>query len=49
MAEAIRIKPEVNTLARYRASTPWIANPKHWALRDKTLNVGLRRAGFPDE
>jgi adenylate cyclase len=49
LAEALRIKPEINTLARYRASTPWITNQKHWALRDKTLNVGLRRAGFPDE
>jgi tetratricopeptide (TPR) repeat protein len=49
LAEAIRLKPEVDTLARYRACTPWITNPQHWALRDKTLNVGLRRAGFRDE
>ena len=49
LAEALRLKPEVNTLARYRASTPWITNPGHWALRDKTLNAGLRRAGFPEE
>jgi adenylate cyclase len=49
IAEALRRKPEVNNLARYRASTPWITNPRHWTLRDKTLNVGLRRAGFPDE
>jgi adenylate cyclase len=48
LAEALRLKPEVNTLARYRASTPWITNPRHWALRDKTLNAGLRRAGFPE-
>jgi adenylate cyclase len=49
LAEALRLKPEVNSLARYRAVTPWITNPRHWALRDKTLNAGLRRAGFPDE
>jgi adenylate cyclase len=49
LAEALRLKPEVNSLARYRASTPWIANPQHWALREKTLNIGLRRAGLPDE
>jgi adenylate cyclase len=49
LADAIRLKPEVNSLARYRAVTPWITNPQHWALREKTLNVGLRRAGFPDE
>jgi TolB-like protein/class 3 adenylate cyclase/Tfp pilus assembly protein PilF len=49
LAEAIKIKPEVNSLTRYRAATPWITNARHWALRDKTLNLGLRRAGFPDE
>jgi adenylate cyclase len=49
LAGAIRLKPEVNSLARYRAVTPWITNPQHWALREKTLNFGLRRAGFPDE
>jgi class 3 adenylate cyclase/TolB-like protein len=49
LAEALRLKPEVNSLARYRTATPWITNPRHWALRDKTLNVGLRRAGFPDK
>jgi len=26
-----------------------LANPPYWALQEKTLNVGLRRAGFPDE
>jgi len=49
LVEAIRLKPEVNSLARYRAVTPWITHPRHWALRDNTLNAGLRRAGFPDE
>jgi adenylate cyclase len=49
LAEALKIKPKVNSLTKYRAHTPWIGNPRHWALRDKTLNAGLRRAGFPDE
>jgi len=49
LAEALKLKPEVNSLAQYRAFTPWITNSRHWALRDKTLNLGLRRAGFPDE
>jgi tetratricopeptide (TPR) repeat protein len=49
LAEALRLKPEVNSLACYRAVTPWITNPQHWGLRDKTLNAGLRRGGFPDE
>ena len=49
LAEALRLKPEVDSLARYRAATPWITNTRHWALREKSLNVGLRRAGFPEE
>jgi tetratricopeptide (TPR) repeat protein len=49
IAEGIALKPDVNSLARWRAAQPWITNPQHWALRDKTLNFGLRRAGFPDE
>jgi Flp pilus assembly protein TadD len=48
LAEALRLRPEVDSLAKYRAFTPWIGNPRHWALREKTLNEGLRRAGFPD-
>jgi hypothetical protein len=49
LTEAIRLRPEMNSLARYCAVTPWITNPSHWALREKTLNVGLRRVGMPDE
>lgn len=49
LAEAIKIKPEVNSLARWREHSPWIADPQHWPLRERTLNVGLRRAGFPDK
>jgi TolB-like protein/DNA-binding winged helix-turn-helix (wHTH) protein/Flp pilus assembly protein TadD len=49
IAEASMLKPEVNSLAAWRAYAPWIANPPYWALREKTVNVGLRRAGFSDE
>jgi adenylate cyclase len=49
VAEAIKLKPEVNSLAALRAHFPWITSPPVWALREKTVNVGLRRAGFPDE
>ena len=48
LAEAIKLKPSVNTLENYRISTPWMANPSHWSSRDKTLNLGLRKAGMPD-
>jgi tetratricopeptide (TPR) repeat protein len=49
LAEAIKLKPEVDSLARLRAHFPEYGNPLHWALCEKTLNIGLRRAGFPDE
>jgi TolB-like protein/DNA-binding winged helix-turn-helix (wHTH) protein/Flp pilus assembly protein TadD len=49
LAEASKLKPEVTSLAAWRAYAPWIANPPYWALREKTVNVGLRRAGFPDK
>ena len=49
LAESIRLKPGYNSLKRYAAGVPWVGNPKGWALREKTLNVGLRNAGMPDE
>jgi adenylate cyclase len=48
-AEAKMLKPEIDSLARWAAYEPWITNPEYRALREKTLNLGLRRAGFPEE
>ena len=44
----IKIRPEFNSLARLRAYTTW-GNTQFRALRESTLDLGLRRAGFPDE
>ena len=49
LADALRLKPEVGSMAQWRAYQPWITNPRQWELRERTVNVGLRRAGFPDE
>jgi tetratricopeptide (TPR) repeat protein len=49
LAESLKLKPEANSLAAWSASTPWITYPPYWTLREKTVNVGLRRVGFPDE
>jgi len=49
LADAIRLKPEVNSLTQLRAYRPWDASAQHSELREKTLIAGLRRAGFPDE
>jgi len=48
LAESIRLKPAIKSLARMRVENPWLGNPQYWALQEKTLNVGLRRAGLPD-
>src|SRR6516164_8471549 len=47
-AESIRLNPEVNSLSRQRTAQPW-GTPQYWSLYENTANVGLRRAGFPDE
>jgi adenylate cyclase len=48
LAEALKLRPELNSLARLRANMTW-GSPQYWALRERTTNVGLRRAGMPDE
>jgi tetratricopeptide (TPR) repeat protein len=51
IAEAVKLKPEVNSIARWRAihATQGFDHPQLQALREKTTFVGLRRAGFPEE
>jgi adenylate cyclase len=49
LAKAIELKPDVSTLAQYRARHPWEIDPAYLALRANTLDAGLRRIGFPDE
>jgi tetratricopeptide (TPR) repeat protein len=49
LAESYRLKPAINSLTRMRVENPWLSNPQYWALQEKTLNIGLRRAGLPDQ
>jgi tetratricopeptide (TPR) repeat protein len=49
LAESLRLKPAIKSIARMRAENPWLRNPQYWALQEKTLNVGLHRAGLPDQ
>jgi adenylate cyclase len=49
LAQSIKLNPAVSSLSRMRAYNAWITNSDHWTLQEKTLNVGLRRAGLPDE
>ena len=48
LAEGIALRPEFASLARLRAYTTW-GNPRYRALREKTLDLGLLRAGMPEE
>jgi adenylate cyclase len=48
LAEAIKLKPDIDSLARFAAQSPF-TNPDYMALRAKTLYVGLRKAGLPEE
>ena len=47
LAEGIRLKPEINSRAAWQIYRPWETNPQYLALRSKTLDIGLHRAGLP--
>jgi hypothetical protein len=47
LAEGVKVRPEFNTMARLRAYSTW-GNSRYRALREKTVDLGLRRAGMPD-
>jgi tetratricopeptide (TPR) repeat protein len=49
LSESLRLKPNISSLARFSAAVPANTNPDYQKLAEKTLYVGLRRAGFPDE
>jgi tetratricopeptide (TPR) repeat protein len=48
LAESIRLKPAIKSLDRMRVENAWLSNSQYWELQEKTLNLGLRRAGLPD-
>jgi tetratricopeptide (TPR) repeat protein len=49
LAESLRLNPDIRSFARFRAAVPWIPGPDYSVLAEKTINLGLRRAGLPDE
>jgi TolB-like protein len=48
LAAGIKLRPKFASLAQLRAYTTW-GNARYKALREKTLDLGLLRAGMPDE
>jgi len=50
LAESRKLRPEWNSLSALRAKLPNSnASLQYAVLREKTVDVGLRRAGLPDE
>jgi adenylate cyclase len=48
LAEGIRLKPEINSLVKWRAQFPW-GNLEYWAFMENTIAAGLRKVGMPEE
>jgi len=48
LAKGTRIKPELNSLSRQRSYLPYAMNLPV-GLREETVEVGLLRAGMPEE
>jgi TolB-like protein/Tfp pilus assembly protein PilF len=49
LSRSLRLKPDINSFGPQRAAFPFVTNSDYLALAEKTVNLGLRRAGFPDE
>jgi adenylate cyclase len=49
LVEALKLRPEVNSMVRQRARWAYTNNPAYRVLAEKTIDAGLRLAGMPDE
>jgi len=49
LANSLKLKPEINSMVRQRARWAYTNNPAYRTLAAKTIDVGLRLAGMPDE
>jgi adenylate cyclase len=49
LAESLKLNPGFNSFAALHAAGLSVTNSDYLALADKTINLGLRRAGFPEE
>jgi adenylate cyclase len=48
LAASLKLKPDINSMARQRARWAYSNNPAYRALAEKTVDVGLRKAGMPE-
>jgi len=49
LARSLKLKPDINSMVRQRARWAYTNNPAYRALAEKTIDVGLRLAGMPEE
>jgi TolB-like protein len=48
LAEGIKLRPEMNSIANFRDLRPYYSSPKELELEEHTVMEGLRRLGFPE-
>jgi hypothetical protein len=49
LAEALRLKPELNSVDKIKEAHPWMTDARYLKLGEPTLYLGLRRAaGLPE-
>ena len=49
LAASLKLKPEINSMKRQLARWAYTHNPAYRELAAKTIDVGLRKAGRPEE
>jgi hypothetical protein len=49
LSRSLKLNSDISSFARQHAAFPFCTGPDYLALADKTINLGLRRAGFPEE
>lgn len=49
LAASLKLKPEINSMTRQRQRWAYTNNPAYRALAEKTIDVGLREAGMPED
>ena len=48
LAEGLKLRPEMNSIAQFRDLRPYYSSPKELELEEHTVMDGLRRLGFPE-
>ena len=48
LAEGIKLRPEMNSIAHFRDLRPWYSSPKTLEQEEHSVMEGLRSIGFPE-